>query len=228
MQARRLANAVARGEVQAVPLSDQPDTAAANSSTIAALSVLIREVVAVADEADSAVSTGAETGAETRAGNVSISALIRRGMSRWELEQTLLRRELDPEVVQAELDRLAGVGLIDDAALAETYVRTQHERKGLGRSVLAAELKRKHIDQLHIDAALAQLNDEEEQSRATQIATKRASQLSSYDLTTAKRRLIAFMMRKGYGSGVIRIAVDEALTGRPSGSTHSTTTVQFR
>lgn len=149
--------------------------------------------------------------------NASMHALTRRGMSRWELEKTLLSRELDEETVAAELDRLEGVGLLDDAALAETLVRTQHERKGLGRGALTAELRRRHIDQEHIDAALEQVDDDDEQSRATELAIKRASQLSSYDLETAKRRLTAFLMRKGYSSSVVRAATDEALSGRSSG-----------
>lgn len=180
-------------------------------------------------EKDAAEQVAAEQGSarskpEKRAENVSIAALTRRGMSRWELEKTLVSRELDPEVIVAELDRLESVGLVDDGALAETIVRTQHDRKGLGRSALTAELRRRHIDQEHIDAALEQVGDDDEQSRATELAVKRAGQLSSYDFETSKRRLTAFLMRKGYGSSIVRAAVDEALGGR----SRSTSTVRFR
>lgn len=154
---------------------------------------------------------------EVRAENVSMHALTRRGMSRWELEKTLLARELDEETVTAELDRLQGVGLLDDAALAETFVRTQHDRKGLGRGAITAELRRRHIDQEHIDAALEQVDDDDEQTRATELAVKRAGQLSSYDLETAKRRLHGFLSRKGYSSAIVRTAIDEALSPRSSG-----------
>ncbi|CAN5412887.1 hypothetical protein BH10ACT4_BH10ACT4_10620 [soil metagenome] len=154
---------------------------------------------------------------EVRAENVSMHALTRRGMSRWELEKTLLARELDEETVTAELDRLHGVGLLDDAALAETFVRTQHDRKGLGRGAITAELRRRHIDQEHIDAALEQVDDDDEQTRATELAVKRAGQLSSYDLETAKRRLHGFLSRKGYSSAIVRTAIDEALSPRSSG-----------
>ncbi|MBK4347608.1 regulatory protein RecX [Lacisediminihabitans sp. G11-30] len=152
-------------------------------------------------------------------------ALTRRGMSRWELEKTLLSRDFEPEAVEEELDRLERVGLLDDGALAETLVRTQHERKGLGRSALTAELRRRHIDQEHIDAAMEQVHDDDEQSRATELAVKRAPQLRSYDTETAKRRLTGFLMRKGYASSVVRNAVDEALSGRSSGSSSG---VRFR
>ncbi|MDQ1605905.1 MAG: regulatory protein [Microbacteriaceae bacterium] len=148
-----------------------------------------------------------------RAERASMQSLTRRGMSRWELGKALLARDLDEETVEYELDRLEGVGLIDDAALAETLVRTQHERKGLGRSALTAELRRRHIDPVQIDEALAQVGDDDEQSRATELAVKRAPQLRSLDSETAKRRLSGFLMRKGYSGSVVRAAVDEALSG---------------
>lgn len=167
----------------------------------------------------------AEQKAAKRAGNVSIAALTRRNMSRWELEKTLLSRELDEEVVAEELARLEAAGLIDDAALADTLVRTQHERKGLGKGALTAEMRRRHIDQESIDAALEQIDDDDEQARANEIAHKRAGQLSSYPLEVSKRRLTAFMMRKGYNSTIVRNAVDEALSGRSRGGA---STVRFR
>lgn len=154
---------------------------------------------------------------EVRAENVSMHALTRRGMSRWELEKTLLSRDLDAESVEAELERLEGVGLIDDGELAENFARTQHERKGLGRGAITAELRRRHVDQVHIDAALEQIDDDDEQERATELAVKRAAQLHSYDLGTVKRRLHGFLSRKGYSSSVVRVAIDEALSARSSG-----------
>jgi regulatory protein len=189
------------------PDSDDADPDAADSDDAGTES-------ASADSTDSGI-RGARR--EVRAENVSMHALTRRGMSRWELQKTLLSRELDPDVVEAELERLERVGLLDDAALAETFVRTQHERKGLGRGAITAELRRRHVDQEHIEAALEQVDDDDEQTRANELALKRAGQLSSYDLETAKRRLYGFLARKGYSSGVVRVAVDSALSARSSG-----------
>lgn len=157
--------------------------------------------------------------ASRRAENVSLNGLTRRNMSRWEIEKLLASRDLDEDTIAAEVARLEGVGLIDDAALAETLVRTQRERKGLGRQALKAELRRRHIDQDIIDAALdGDDEDDTEQQRATELAVKRARSLSSYDQETAKRRLSSFLMRKGYSGSVVQAATAAALaTGRSSG-----------
>jgi regulatory protein len=187
---------------------------------VVAPSVVAPSVVAPDVEVPSAAAEepGSDWAAEERrAENVSMHALTRRGMSRWELGEVLLSRDLDVCIVEAELDRLEGVGLIDDAALAETIVRTQHERKGLGRSALVAELRRRRIDQEAIDEALEQLEDGDEEHRAIALAERRAPQLRGLDHATAVRRLSGYLQRKGYSGSIIRMAVERALPRAASG-----------
>lgn len=156
--------------------------------------------------------------ASVRAENIAMHALTRRGQSRRELMELLERRELDHQAVEAELERLESVGLIDDDALAEQVIRTSRERKKLGRAAIIAELKRRKLDRETIDAALAQLDDESdpdsELDRATALAEQRASRLGGVDRDTAVRRLSGYLQRKGYTGDTVRRAVDHALEGR--------------
>lgn len=145
---------------------------------------------------------------------LTIRQLARRGMSRWELEQLLAKRDIAPDVFAPELDRLEAMGVIDDASLAATLAFTQHSRKGLGRSAIELDLKRRHIAPELIDEALADIADEDELERATELAMKRIGQLSTYDDETARRRLHGFLARKGYGSSVVRQAMDAAFATR--------------
>lgn len=159
----------------------------------------------------------ASTKATTRASNVSVHQLARRGLSRWELGQVLEKRGIDETLAAAELDRLESVGLLDDAALAVSLVYTQHTRRGLGRAAIGQELKRRHIDAEIIDDALAEIADDDELERATELALKRVPQMRSVDDETAIRRLSGFLARKGYGHTVVRSAVDAAMATRSSG-----------
>lgn len=192
-----------------------------SESTLARVTYLPGVTPPVAKAAEVAVDktshAAPDDGQAHRAENVSMHALTRRGMSRWELRETLLSRELDSGIVEAELDRLEGVGLIDDAALAETIVRTQHERKGLGRSALVAELRRRHIGQEAMDEALEQLSGTDEVDKATELALRRAPQLRGLDHDTAVRRLSGYLQRKGYSGQTVRVAVLEALPRHSSG-----------
>ena len=155
-------------------------------------------------------------GSFDRVSNVSMYALARRGMSSQEMRDYLVGREFDASEVDEEIERLERVQLLDDAALAETLVRTLRDRKGLGRSALTAELRRRRLDGVAIEEALSAVDDDELE-RAVDIAVKRASQLRSYDSETAKRRLGAFLMRKGYSGSVVSAAVQRALA--PAGPT---------
>ena len=145
-----------------------------------------------------------------RISNVSMYALARRGMSSREMRDYLLSREFEAESVDEEVARLEGVGLLDDESLAETLVRTLRDRKGLGKQALTAELRRRHLDGVAIEEAMSSVGDDELE-RAIAIAEKRAPQLRSLDAETAKRRLGAFLMRKGYSGSVVSAAVSRAL-----------------
>jgi len=147
-----------------------------------------------------------------RAANVSMHALTRRGMSSAEMTTLLRSRELETPDVEFEVQRLEGVGLLDDHELASNLVRTLHDRKGLGRSAIMAELRRRRIDATAIEEALGVLDGDDELQRARQIADKRAPQLRSLDPETARRRLGAFLMRKGYSGSVVASAVASALS----------------
>lgn len=150
--------------------------------------------------------------------NVSLHALGRRGISTAEMSDLLLRRGFEADAVSAECDRLLGVGLLDDALLAEALVRTFRERKGLGRGAVAAELKRRKIDPLVIEHTLSEIDSDDDNGRALELALKRAPQLRNLDYATAQRRLSAFLMRKGYSSSAVSSAVSAALSGNQSRS----------
>ena len=109
-------------------------------------------------------------------------------MSSREMRDYLFGREFDEAAVEEEIARLESVKLLDDDSLAETLVRTLRDRKGLGRSALTAELRRRNVDAVAIEEAMGGLDDDE-LARATEIAVKRAPQLRSLDATTAQRRL---------------------------------------
>jgi regulatory protein len=153
----------------------------------------------------------------TRAHDVSLRALTRRGMSRREVERTLRSRELDEETVAGELDRLEASGLIDDLALAQNLVGILQERKGYGRQAIAAELTRRLLSPAAIAYALELIDTSDELSRAREVALKRAAQLRSYDRETAVRRLSGYLMRRGYSGSTLRAAVEHALPSTPQG-----------
>jgi regulatory protein len=183
-----------------------------DSSPVRPRAQVIEELTQAIEEIES-ISPESEGERSARAANVSMHALTRRGMSSAEMTALLRSRDLTAGDVEDEVGRLERVGLLDDQELASNLVRTLHDRKGLGRSAITAELRRRRIDGVAIEEALNELDGDDELARATEIATKRAPQLRSLDAETARRRLGAFLMRKGYSGSVVSSAVASALNG---------------
>ncbi|SDT02651.1 regulatory protein RecX [Microterricola viridarii] len=143
-----------------------------------------------------------------------LKKLARRDMSIVEVEQFLEQNGLPAEQLEEWVERMVRLGYLDDLRLAENIIDQLRRRKGLGASSIKQELNRRRISPAVVSEALGESDQDEERARAMELAVKRAGQLSSYDDATAERRLTGFLMRKGYGSGVVRDAVKAALAAR--------------
>jgi len=193
-------NSVAENTASASSSAETPEAAPAARG--------VRFVEQTDDDADDEAAAPPKPPAVRKA---SINALARKGMSSAEMVTLLENREIDPDEAAAEVARLEAAGLLDDRVLAEDLVRSLRDRKGLGKSAITAELRRRRVDQAAIDDALESVDVDDELERATEVAIKRAGQLSSYDRTTAERRLSAFLQRRGYSGSVVGAAVSAAL-----------------
>jgi regulatory protein len=131
--------------------------------------------------------------------------------SRRELEQSLARKGYPEDVVVQVLDRFDEVGLVDDATYAETIVRTRHSERGLARRGIAAELRRRGIDEDTATEALDQLDPDDERAAGAKLATKLVTRTRSLDREVRVRRAVGSLARKGYAPGLAFELVREAL-----------------
>jgi len=131
--------------------------------------------------------------------------------TRGELETDLLQRGADPHVSAAVLDRFEEVGLIDDEAFASMWVESRHRGKALARSVLRQELRRRGVDAETIDAAVEQIDDDDEWSRAREFARTKVRIKPGEDPRKALQRLAGQLARKGYPGGMCFSVAREAL-----------------
>lgn len=139
--------------------------------------------------------------------DASLRALGRRGLSRRELERLLGAQGYHEFAIADELDRLEGVGLIDDYALAQHLVPYLQERKGMTGGAIKAELVKRVIAPGAIAYAMDLIDTADELATARELAAKRARQYSSLDATTVERRLTAFLLRRGFSSTTVRAAI---------------------
>ncbi len=123
--------------------------------------------------------------------------------SRSELAETLRKRNVPVEAAAAVLDRMTEVGLIDDAAYAQSWVDSRQQRRHLSRSVLRRELQQKGIDREVVDEAINQVTVEDEREAAVALAEKKLRSLRGLDAAVKRRRIAGALARKGFGSDLV-------------------------
>jgi regulatory protein len=146
-----------------------------------------------------------------RAKDICLRLLTVRPRTRAELQQALARKGIDAEVSDGVLSRLDAIGLVDDKAFAEVWVRSRHTYEGLGRRALAVELRRKGVDESVTADAVAAIDYGAEEERARQLVRKKLRTLGGADEAVKIRRLVGMLARKGYSQGMSFRVVREEL-----------------
>jgi regulatory protein len=115
------------------------------------------------------------------------------------------------EAAEAVLDRFTEVGLIDDAAYARAWVSSRQAGRGLARRALSSELRAKGVDPEVAAEAVEVVDDEDERAAAQRLVERRMPSMRRLDRTTATRRLMGMLARKGYNGGLAAAVIREAL-----------------
>jgi regulatory protein len=147
---------------------------------------------------------------EERARNIVLRLLERGPKSSSELALALEKHEIPTEIARHVIQRFSDVELIDDSAYAQQLADASRRTSGLARSMVKRKLADKGLDQEIIDRVASEISDEDELLVATELAIKRRGQLSKLAPEVRDRRLIGFLQRRGFGSGVVFAAIREA------------------
>jgi regulatory protein len=147
----------------------------------------------------------------------ALRLLAVRPRTRRELHLRLTRAGFEREEVDAELDRLQQVGLVDDARFAAEFIQHALHRRLEGRRLIEASLSARGLDRRLIadtlDAAAA-----DEGGRLRRLAEARADRLRGLPPEAAHRRLVSFLVRRGHNAGAAREAASQALRLDPEAS----------
>ncbi len=140
----------------------------------------------------------------------AVAALAARACSRKEIEGKLLRIGYRPCTVEMVLYKLEREHLLDDADFARQWVEARCKK--LGRRRIAQELRQKGISAEQTDEALKQVDEEEQLACAASLASKALGRAKSgEDPRKTAQRIIAAIVRRGYGYDVARKALQQVM-----------------
>ena len=141
----------------------------------------------------------------------ALNMLAFRARASAELARSLVRKGELREHVDHAISRLLQQGLLDDAAFAQSFTRSKVIGAGQSRRRVQQDLARKGVARDVSDAAIDTVFEEEgvDQSAVVEeVARKKLRSLSKLEPQVRRRRLYAFLARRGYDSGDIRSAMD--------------------
>ncbi|HWC73511.1 MAG TPA: regulatory protein RecX [Gemmatimonadales bacterium] len=141
----------------------------------------------------------------------ALRALARRAHARSDLRRRLMQKQHPPDAVDGALERLSAAGLLNDAQFASDYAAAK-ARRGRGPARLVRDLQSQGVERRLAENAVrsslaAEGVDPAETVRA--LAAKRAQQLAGLPLPVRKRRLMAFLVRRGFAGADVRAVVEE-------------------
>ena len=161
--------------------------------------------------------SGAEADPEAVARQICLRLLTSAPRTRAQLETALRRRGVPDEAAAAVLARFAEVRLIDDAMFARAWVDSRHHGRGLAGRALGAELRQRGVAQDDIQAALRELDPEQELATARELIARRLAATAGMPVPARMRRLTGVLARKGYAAGLAYRVVREALESEDGG-----------
>lgn len=143
----------------------------------------------------------------------AVRAQTRRPHAHSDLRRRLVQKQHPAAAVDAALERLTAQGILDDRRFAEHYAATR-AAGGRGSMRLVQDLRRQGVEPSLARVAVTEALAAEcidEQALVRGVAQRRAQQLGSLPMVAKRRRLIAYLSRRGYQGAEVRKVVEEVL-----------------
>lgn len=147
----------------------------------------------------------------------AVDFLARGRRTRRELELRLRKREATPAQIREALDRLEQSGILSDEHVAHAEAAARL-RRGDAPARVKQQLRRKGVAGATVTEAVAGAMQEDsfdEVAACRAVAVKRARSLKGEDPVVAQRRLLGFLLRRGYGGTIARRIAKEVLHQDP-------------
>ena len=133
--------------------------------------------------------------------NYALSLLAARPYASIALRRKLIQKEYPAADTDDVIRRLLDNGLLNDAKYAEQYARSKMLSTGASKRRLTQDLYRKGIKTEMATTAIANVIEQDEIDPAAvilRVARKKRAQLGDLEPVVLRRRLFAFLARRGY------------------------------
>ena len=135
--------------------------------------------------------------------------LKHRARSVKEARERLQRAGYPAEILERVIAEAVAQGQLNDEAFARLWVQDRLALKPKGRALLARELRAKGIADEIIERVLSKLEPEAEESLIRELIERQAPRYAHLDAKARRRRLYAFLRRRGFSPEMIYRVLQE-------------------
>jgi regulatory protein len=129
-----------------------------------------------------------------------------------EVERKMAEYNLIPEAKELILLSLMKDGFLNEERFSKSFARGKFRMKSWGKQRIIRELKFRDISAYNIKTALKEIEEEEYIKTIYRITENRNNATSETNLYKRKKKLVDFLMRKGFENELIFKTVNEVVT----------------
>lgn len=152
-----------------------------------------------------------DTAKRDKAYNQSLGQIVRRPRSEWEIREYLKRKEYDPELIDAVVERLYDAKFLDDESFAQMWVNSRRTLKSTSQRRLTMELRQKRVADDVVKRVLEH-DETDERQVIRELVTKKRKQTRYQD----PQKLMAYLMRQGFNYDDVKIVLRDPADGLTS------------
>ncbi|HEY3413952.1 MAG TPA: RecX family transcriptional regulator [Armatimonadota bacterium] len=142
----------------------------------------------------------------------AFNLLSYRARSEKEIRDRLALAGYETDIVDEVVSRLYALNYLDDQDFARKFISDRQAERPAGRRALAWELRRKGLDAETVETAVAGMDDDTERAAALEAAGARAARYVNMEPQDARRKLGAFLQRRGFAWDTINDVLGVVLT----------------
>ncbi len=134
---------------------------------------------------------------------------VYRDRSHKEVREKLKSMGMISVAIDELLNYLISEDFLNEERYARSFARGKFNIKNWGKVRIKRELKAMELSDYFIKKALAEINPQEYEDTFHKISEKKAESLSNYPIQVQKKKLIDFLMYRGWESSMIFDKINE-------------------
>ena len=141
--------------------------------------------------------------------DAALKFLSYRMRSEKEVRDKLRKKEFAQDIIDEVIGDLKRVNLLDDYEFTSAWIRDRISNKPRGKTLLKQELWKKGIKDETIEKVLKEYfeDEDEELNLAKNLLEKRKKRYENLDKNIAKRRMMSFLLRRGFSYEIVKQAL---------------------